>query len=460
MNCVHPGDQERVHQAWLNTLAGDPFNIDFRIVTAQGITFANSRGNAVCDKRGNLKKFIGTLQDITESKLKECELSKARELAEKSIKVRETFLANMSHEIRTPMNAILGFIDLLYDTAPNMEQKEFLDAIHFSGKNLLVVINDILDLSKIQSGNMCLEKCDFDLRELVTSVLGMLSAKAANKKIELLSQIGPDIPVLINGDPVRLNQVLTNLISNAIKFTQKGNVTLTVDCSFSGDQDVLIDFDVTDTGVGIPEDKRSLIFDAFVQGSDDTTRKYGGTGLGLSIVKNLIELQDGKISVSSQVDIGSTFKVQLPFNRANAASVAQSAQTLPPNKGVEKLRGIEVLVVEDNNVNQLLVRKVLEKAACKIDFASTGKEALLCLRSKRYDVILMDIQMPEMDGYEATAEIRQNLTLPFSETPIIAMTANAFGSDVTRCISAGMNDYISKPFKANDLYAKIGKYVK
>lgn len=457
--CLHSEDREKGDVAWQEILNGKPINLDFRLNTPQGVKFANSQGYAIADNTGRIVKIIGTIQDITERKLGEEEISEARELAENSVKVREVFLANMSHEIRTPMNAILGFTDLLYDTNLSSEQKRFVDAIHFSGENLLVVINDILDLSKIRSGKMSIEKNDFNLEEVTTSILSVLAPRAKEKGLELTCTIDSHIPPVIKGDAVRLNQVLTNLISNAIKFTQEGAVMLTINSSTSENQDVLIEFSVSDTGIGIQEDKHSAIFDNFVQASNDTTRKYGGSGLGLTIVKSLVELQDGKISLRSQPGMGSTFQVHLPFEKSSHAVSERTAQVFPQGEMLENLRDIVVLVVEDNAVNQLLARKVLEKVGCEIDMASNGKEALTCIRSKQYDIVLMDLQMPEMDGYEATRQIRKDPSKSLSEIPIIAMTAHAFGSDVTRCMSAGMNDYISKPFKANDLYAKIMKYV-
>ncbi len=458
LNCLHEEDREMVRKAWNENLEGKPLNIDFRVVvTPDASKFVTSRGYAICDNSGILKKIIGTVQDITERKLAEKEILEARELAENSIKVREVFLANMSHEIRTPMNAILGFTDLLYETSLTPEQKKFLDAIHFSGENLLVVINDILDLSKIHSGKMSVEKCDFILSELIASVVTTMSAKAEEKGLRLTYSIDQHLPQVIKGDPVRLNQVLINLISNAVKFTEEGSVSLKINANTAENRNILIEFSVSDTGIGIPEDKHALIFDKFIQASDDTTRKYGGSGLGLTIVKSLVELQGGKISLDSKPGLGSTFKVQLPFEQANARTGNQPRKALPA-KELESLKDTVVLVAEDNAVNQLLIKKVLDKAGCKADIASNGIEALAFLRSKRYDIVLMDIQMPGMDGYEATCQIRREFPEPVSHIPIIAMTAHAFGSDVTRCMSAGMNDYISKPFKAVDLYEKIMKY--
>jgi CheY-like chemotaxis protein len=406
---------------------------------------------------GYPEKIVGILQDITERKLAEQEITKARELAEHSMKVREIFLANMSHEIRTPMNAILGFTRLLSESELNKEQRSFIDAIHFSGENLLVIINDILDLSKIQSGKMTIERCEFNLQDIVNGIITVLLPKAQEKRLRVITKIEENTPLAIKGDPVRLNQILTNLISNAIKFTAFGSVNLDISSVNSENGNVLLKFRVKDSGIGIPEDKLSSIFDSFVQASGDTTRKYGGTGLGLSIVKSLVTLQEGEIIVDSTPGTGSTFTVLLPFELGSESALPIQQQFFTSHDTMEQIRGLNILVAEDNAVNQLLIKKVLQRTGCTPDIASNGVDALECIKAKRYDIILMDIQMPEMDGYETTEYIRNKLHSQ-SDIPIIAMTAHAYSSDVTRCIAAGMNDYISKPFDPDDLYSKIIKY--
>lgn len=452
-------DRNLIKAKAAEALQGQSFNTDFQIATASGVKYTNSQSYVLTGEDKKAKKIIGTLQDITERKLAEQEIQKARELAEKSMKVREIFLANMSHEIRTPMNAVLGFTRLLYETKLSEEQKGFIDAIHFSGENLLVIINDILDLSKIRSGKMLVDICEFNLDELVTGIISILKPKAIEKGLQLCYKISQDLPSIVKGDPVRLNQVLTNLISNAIKFTEKGGVYLDIDATGIEEKEFIIEFSVRDTGIGIPEDKQAIIFENFVQSSSDTARKYGGTGLGLTIVKNLVELQDGKIILVSKPGHGSTFTVHLLFERGEQNKVSISNQSLEMTESFEILRGASVLVAEDNGVNQLLIRKVLEKTGCKIDIAANGLEVLEYIKLKQYDIILMDIQMPEMDGYEATRYIRSQLQSPYAKIPIIAMTAHAFGSDVNKSISAGMNDHISKPFKPEILYSKISKYL-
>jgi signal transduction histidine kinase/DNA-binding response OmpR family regulator len=455
---IHEEDKPLVKANVAQALRGIRVNYDHRIQTRAGIKYINIQVYPSLGQDGTLQKFIGIIQDITTRKRAEEEILKARELTENLMKVKEIFLANMSHEIRTPMNAILGFTRLLFETNLSQEQKSFVDAIHFSGENLLVIINDILDLSKIQSGKMTIEKYEFNVHELVKGIIKILQPRAKEKGLTLVDKIDPQITPIVKGDPVRLNQILTNLVSNAIKFTEQGGVTIELSSLASEGIYELFEFRIQDTGIGIPEDKQSVIFDDFVQASDDTTRKYGGTGLGLSIVNKLVTLQEGKIALQSTPGIGSTFTVHLTFEKVNIKETASSASIPSLSDFAEKFRGTSVLVAEDNALNQALVKKILEKGGCEMDIAANGLQAIQYLQNKVYDVVLMDVQMPEMDGYETTQYIRNKLAAPQCDIPIIAMTAHAFGDDVSRCISAGMNDYISKPFKAETLYLKLLKY--
>jgi len=457
---IHPEDAASVTKNLRTAYSGGSFNTDYRLLTASGEKFVNIQGYGVIDHEGKFVRLLGTVQDITARKLAEQEILKARELAENSLKVREVFLANMSHEIRTPMNAIIGFTQLLFESRLSEEQKSFVDAINFSGENLLVIINDILDLSKMQSGKMTLERIDFNLNDLLHGITTSLRRKAQEKGLQLTFEMEAGVPHFVKGDPVRLNQVLTNLISNAIKFTARGYVHLQASARALADGKFSIHFAVRDTGIGIPKDKQADVFESFVQASSETTRKYGGTGLGLTIVKNIVALQEGSISLESMPGYGSTFHVQLPFEKADQEIAQIHNQEIADEEALHLLRRASILVVEDNHVNQLLVKRVLDKTGCKTEIVGNGVEAIEKVKTGKYDVVLMDIQMPEMDGYAATKFIRTNLPLPLAEIPIIAMTAHALTSEVEKCISIGMNDYISKPFKQEVLFSKIIKLLK
>ncbi len=439
---------------------GGNINIDLTIYVPSGTKSINVQGYAVQNDKNTDLKVFGTIQDITERKRAELELLNARKLAENSLNVKELFLANMSHEIRTPMNAVIGFTQLLYETPLTNEQKGFVDAIRFSGDNLLVIINDILDLSKIQSGKMKFEKIEFDLIRLLKSVNTTLTSKAELKGLRLNLDLGPGVPSFVIGDPVRLNQILTNLINNAVKFTERGYVALQVSLKKEHDDSVCIEFNVKDTGIGIPTDKQEHIFESFVQGSNETSRKYGGTGLGLTIVKNLIELQGGSITLSSSPGVGSTFTVALTFEKSSNDNIHVKEEVdLLRMESLQDLENANILVVEDNHVNQLLVKRVLDKTGCHVDIVSNGLESIESIKTGKYDLVLMDLQMPEMDGYAATTYIRTNLPAPLCDIPIIAMTAHALTSEIDRCIAIGMNDYISKPFKQEVLFSKIAKII-
>jgi CheY-like chemotaxis protein len=354
------------------------------------------------------------------------------------------------------MNAILGFTRLLDKTPLNEEQKSFLNAIHFSGENLLVIINDILDLTKIQSGKLTIEKTPFNLPELIRGVAAVMEPKAREKNIQFTYHIGNEVPAYIFGDSVRLNQILINLISNATKFTATGSVYVEIKRTGLNDGELFpLTIAVRDTGIGIPDDKQSMIFESFEQASTDTTRKYGGTGLGLSIVKALVELQGGVIKLVSSPGSGSTFTVTIPYTTASPPVESQVTGEIVSS--VQALAGAMILIAEDNELNQFLATRVLSPTGCILDIARSGSEAVAKASQTKYSLILMDIQMPGMDGFEATKLIRA-LPQPYCDVPIIAMTAHAFSSDVVKCISAGMNDYISKPFKPEALIAKTAEY--
>jgi PAS domain S-box-containing protein len=403
----------------------------------------------------DMQLALTVLYDITYLKIIENDLKAARDIAEESSIAKERFMANMSHEIRTPMNAIIGFTNLVEKTRLNEEQEQYLHFIKTSGENLLVLINDILDYSKIEAGMMQLETIPFDIGDLVQSIEIMFSEKAREKKLQLIKILDPDLPDILIGDPTRLTQILINLIGNAIKFTSAGSVTIAINRLSATDDQCSISISVKDTGIGIPEDKQKDVFERFMQASSETTRNYGGTGLGLSIVKRLVEIQNGEISINSLEGEGAEFRIVMPYligKKELNDGTERSAQEVIIKKFDPPL---SVLLAEDNIMNQMLARKVLSQFGCEVDVAENGGIAVEMLRNKPYDIVLMDIQMPITDGYAASKMIREGLKL---STPIIAMTAHVMSGEREKCISMGMTDYISKPFQINALYALIQKH--
>ena len=381
----------------------------------------------------------------------EHELIKEKNVAESARELQERFLANMSHEIRTPMNAVIGMTNLLADTRLNEEQSDFVNTIKYSSDNLLVILNDILDLSKIRAGMLTFEDIDFNISELFKNVRHLLKPRAEERFLEFTMEIDREIPFMLKGDPTRLNQVLINLVGNAIKFTEKGKISFEARLVEEGEEDVKIEFSVIDTGIGIPPEKLSNIFESFSQATSSIARKYGGTGLGLTIVKQLVELQGGSIFVESEPGKGSTFKFILTYKKAKGQYHAGIAGT----ENHSNVEGINILLVEDNKVNRRIAVLTLEKGGAKIRTAANGQIALDMLREEPFDIILMDIQMPVMDGLETTKYIRERMHPPISQIPIIAMTASAMKSEMQFCFDAGMNEYVSKPFHTEDLYVKI-----
>jgi len=379
------------------------------------------------------------------------QLQAANEKLRESERLKDEFLTNMSHEIRTPMNAIIGFAGLLDKTDLSERQKEFVTAIKDSGQNLLGIINDILDFSRIQSGQIRFENVSFSVRALVDSVHRLLTNKAETKGIGFTVSFDSNIHELLSGDPTRVTQILLNLIGNAIKFTEEGGVKLDVSLKERKGDVRVIQFRVEDTGIGIPAEKVDVIFERFTQASSETTRIYGGTGLGLSIVKRLVELQNGTIELQSELGKGSIFTVNIPFRTVTFEQLQDYNASAHAEESGE-LNDVRVLIVEDNKMNQRLAIEVLAGFGVISEVAENGKVAIEKLKDGSYDVILMDMQMAEMDGYQATQYIRKTLK---NDTPIIAMTAHAMTGEREKCLALGMNDYISKPFKAAELFRKI-----
>ena len=371
-----------------------------------------------------------------------------------SATVKENFLANMSHEIRTPLNAILGFTNILQKTNLENEQKEYVDIIQRSGDNLLSIVNDILDLSKIEAGMLRIEEAPFRVSDIISTVETMLRPRAEEKNLKLLVNLDADVPEIVSGDAVRLTQILVNLVSNSIKFTEDGGVYLRVTMLKKENNAAKLEFLVRDTGIGIPAEKQLTIFDRFEQAEAETTRRFGGTGLGLSIVKNLVELQKGTVTLFSQSGHGASFTVELSFKICDGERTVREIKRHVAISDNNKSQ-IRILIAEDNSMNQRLIRHLLGSRGYNFDLVFNGVQAIESLKKRSYDMVLMDIQMPEMDGYSATREIREELKL---NIPVIAMTAHAMSGEKEKCIKSGMNDYISKPIDEEILFDIIHKY--
>jgi len=400
------------------------------------------------DRQGKIIGSFGIHLDITERKKMEDELRIAKEVAENSMKSKEQFMANMSHEIRTPMNAIIGMCELLLKSNIDEKEREFATAIQTSASNLLIIINDILDFSKIESGRMELEKIPVYLPSLLSNAIKIVELKAEEKGLTIDLNIDNGIKAYLT-DPTRLSQIFINLLSNAIKFTHNGYVSLQCKIIRNGEINDEILFKVKDTGIGIKPEHLEKIFESFIQADESTSRKYGGTGLGLSISKQLVEMMNGKLEVSSEKDKGSEFYFTLSLQKCAWEESSNKESELQQS---QLLAGKKVLLVEDHEINRFMAQTILCNWYCEVDTAENGIEAVKKAEKNTYDIILMDMRMPEMDGIEATGIIRNKLGIT---TPVIALTANALKSDSEKCIASGMNDYVSKPFRQDELMKKM-----
>lgn len=459
---VYPEDREK-SRMYFNRLKTHGFYSDYegRIITRDGVVkYLEVNSNAIFEN-GKFKGSRDIARDITVKKEAELELIRAKKSAEQARKAEQQFLANMSHEIRTPMNGVVGMVHLLYGTPLNPSQREFVDALKFSADSLMDIINNILDLSKIGAGEIELEQRPFNLNALLKSLIQSYQIRVKEKPISVSLQAENMPETKLIGDPTRLNQVLNNLLSNASKFTERGTIGLTVRGLQSKDNYQWIEFRVHDTGIGISEENLQVVFKSFKQADNTVNRKFGGTGLGLAIVKELVELQRGHISVESKLGEGSAFTVRLPF--VPTEITLQKGQAPPLEETTvaeESFENIKVLVVEDNLMNQKLVSRILKRWNCAYDIAQNGLEGLTFTQKIPYDLILMDIHMPEMDGIQATKKIRgedQNLN---QSTPIIALTAAALLEERNRVFDAGMNDFLTKPFSPNALKRTMHKWLK
>lgn len=382
-------------------------------------------------------------------------LGKAKTAAEKASEIKEQFLANMSHEIRTPVNAVIGFTGLLEKTELKEKQAQYVSHIKTSGHNLLNIINDILDLSKIESGRILLTKNPFRLKELCYQLEMMFYHQLMQKKISFSCTIDKNVPAVIMGDKEKLNQILMNLVSNAIKFTDQGEIAVTVAVLKQQDNKLLLQFAVKDTGIGIKQDQLLSIFERFEQAEAGANRKYAGTGLGLSIVKSLVEMQGGTVIAKSQYGHGAEFIFDISFDMATVSVLANDEQltgTVKRSSAFSLPAGLRLLVAEDNIMNQRLLQYIFDSWNLAFEFAENGKECIAKLKHEHFDLVLMDIQMPQMDGYQATTIIRQQLQ---KTLPIIAMTANVLPGEREKCINIGMSDYLAKPINEETLYEVI-----
>jgi PAS domain S-box-containing protein len=455
---IHPEDQElyRSHIRYaIQNL--EPANFDLRIVMPDGqIKFINAIGKPGVDRNGNVVKLYGAIMDIDERKRAEKDLIDAKVAAEMAAVAKSQFLSTMSHEIRTPMNAVIGFTNLLLQQDPKPEQMEYLSMLKYSAENLLVLINDILDFSKIEAGKIEFEQVDFNILTLMENIRFGALQKAQEKGIQLKLMVDSELNISVVGDPVRLGQILTNLVSNAVKFTKEGKVVISAALVKQDQDSARISFEIKDTGIGIASDKLDNIFDSFTQASSDTTRKYGGSGLGLTITKRLLELQNSQIEVSSEVGKGSVFFFTLDFKNSQKQLPHQAKRSIIPT--FESLRGTRILIAEDNALNVVLMRNFMKQWEVDCDIAENGLVAYELVQRNNYDLVLMDLQMPEMDGYQATTNIRKLPGEKYADLPIIALTASAMLDIKDTAFAVGMNDYISKPFNPNDLYTKISAH--
>jgi len=422
------------------------------------------------NKEGEIEGAIGIMSDISEKRRVQEELVKAKTAAEAANSSKSLFLANMSHEVRTPMNTILGMVDLTLDTKLTDEQRDNLQTVKNAADVLLTLLNDILDLSRVEAGKIQMEKIEINVRDILNSVGKSMALVARNKGLKLLWSVQEDVPKLVIGDPTRIRQVLVNLINNAMKFTFKGEIEAQVKLKRRDKDRCELLFSVRDSGVGIPKDKQAAIFEVFTQADVSTTRRFGGTGLGLAISRKLVEMHGGKIWVESEEFKGSTFYFQIPFTVVKKEDVPQALKAesiedqlraqLPnaPAESKRDLKQLSVLLAEDNIVNQRMTMRMLEKRGWQVTSVDNGQQVLDYLHKGAFDIILMDVQMPILDGFEATRIIRENEKNTGLHIPIVALTARAMSGDEEKCKACGMDGYVSKPIDRQKLYEAIEKF--
>lgn len=456
---LHPDDVELVDGIVKKAYQDhQPFAFEHKILRDGEARILDCTGFVTLDEQGQIIKMTGTAQDITDRRtIEEAKLTAEQEkqMAMDALRYKQQFLSNMSHEIRTPLTAIIGFTKVVLKSELDDKQREYINAIKVSSDALLVLVNDILDLAKVNAGKMNFDEIPFNLESAIHNMLLLFDTKIQQKNLTLIHQFDQNIPETLIGDPVRLNQIVLNLVSNAVKFTSQGEIEVSVQLMETSGDHIKISFCVRDSGIGIEPENLERIFDTFQQASSETSRIFGGTGLGLAIVKQLVEAQGGEIEVMSQVGIGSTFCFHLTFKKALAGTQLMTASE--EEEKYEHEKEVHILVVEDVALNQLLMKVVLTNLGFKPDMASNGLEAIEKLKAQKYDIVLMDLHMPHMDGFQATEVIRKDMKM---QIPIIALTADVTSSDIQKSKTLGMNDYATKPIDQKKLYTKIMNVLK
>ncbi len=464
LSLVHPEDQKDVHnffQLFLSRTPVETLEMEHRLILAENdLRYIQLKGQAGIQPSHRPNRVVGTVRDLTKDKQIES-LQREKQLANQSAKLRQEFLAKTSHEIRTPLNPILLLTEMLLKTPLESSQREYIQVIKTAGETLLALVNDILDLSKIEAGKIKFAKEPFQLTQVISSIENLLIPGAHKKNLDLRFILDAEVPSFLIGDSVRLSQILLNLISNSIKFTQEGSIQTQIKLLEKNQNRLWLRFEVKDSGIGIPENKLEEIFESFQQIDSNSASARIGTGLGLSIVKQLVSLQNGNIFVKSSPGVGSTFTFELPFEAGGIeARISNYLSRQLNDSDHQVLSSLRVLMVEDNPLNQMVTEKLLSSWEMDVDIANNGREGVEKYQSGFYDLILMDVQMPEMDGYLATQKIRELEKVNGHHIPIIALTANAVMGIDQKCIAAGMDDYLAKPIDIKHLFDKIVRYVK
>jgi len=436
------------------------WQLNSRVIDFEGVDYILNLGNDYTEKLSVKKdlEIADKLYDLNLNRLHKTllDLQKAKTLAEETAKIKQQFLANVSHEIRTPMNAIIGFSNILLKGKLTTKELQYTNAIKKSADNLMIIINEILDLSKLESGNFSFDETDFDLLEILDSVKMLFELRIEDKELNFDIELQENLETRLLGDPGRLYQILVNMVGNAIKFTEKGFVKIKITHLETRNDGIILKFSVLDSGIGIAKESIEKVFESFTQESNDTTRKYGGTGLGLTICKQMVELQGGKIYAESEVGIGSTFSFEMPYKLSAGNIKIETLKADYYYNQSDSLGKYKILLVEDNEINILLASKIIEDWGFQFSVAVNGLKAIQRLNTEHFDLVLMDVQMPEMDGYQATKAIRES-DKKYKNIPIIATTAHASNEEAEKAIKIGMNDYVSKPFQLEMLLHKMLK---